>query len=330
MNIPVLIDCDPGADDVFALLRILILHHRHSVPLDLVAITTVGGNVSSDHTYANAVRMVDFVWVEGIAIGKDKRPVSAEGDASHIHGADGIGNLSSMLPPPSTQLHDYDSVDLMIEMLDRHSWQLTILATGPMTNLARVEAKRPGILRQAKYIIAMGWSFVWGNVTPVAEFNIRYDPESAKAVFAATDNIVLIPLDVTQSMVYTMADTERFLPRRQAGLTEINHSVKAEFMRQLTAFAISTNTRFRETHYEQWFFVHDAQTVGFLLYPHLYRGTLMDVQVETKGEYTRGQTIVDTRNYPRIGYHKSLVLTSVDKYGLLEALTQDFKEFDFG
>ncbi|MBP7885396.1 hypothetical protein KAZ93_04585 [Patescibacteria group bacterium] len=76
--------------------------------------------------------------------------------------------------------------------------------------------------------------------------------------------------------------------------------------------------------------MHDAQTVGFLLYPHLYRGTLMDVQVETKGEYTRGQTIVDTRNHPRIGYHKSLVLTSVDKYGLLEALTQDFKEFDFG
>ncbi|MBP7885231.1 nucleoside hydrolase [Patescibacteria group bacterium] len=78
----------------------------------------------------------------------------------------------------------------------------------------------------------------------MAEFNIWYDPESAKAVFAATDNIVLIPLDVTQSMVYTMADTERFL-------SAIDHSVKAEFMRQLTAFAISTNTKFRETHYEQ-------------------------------------------------------------------------------
>lgn len=156
----------------------------------------------------------------------------------------------------------------------------------------------------------------------MAEFNIRYDPESAKAVFEATDNIVLIPLDVTQSMVYTMADTERFL-------TQINHGMKADFMRQLTAFAISTNMKFRETHYEQGFFVHDAQTVGFLLYSHLYRGTLLDVQVETKGEYARGQTIVDRRNHPRIGYHKSLVLTSVDKYGLLEALTQDFKEFDF-
>lgn len=254
MTLPVLLDCDPGADDVFALLWLLILHHKHTVPLDLVAITTVGGNVSADNTYANAVRMVDFIGVEGIAIGKDHRPVTSSGDASHIHGADGIGNLSSMLPSPSTQLHDHDSVELIIQMLDRYAGQLTIIATGPMTNLARAEAQRPGILRQAKYIIAMGGSFVGGNVTPVAEFNIRYDPESAQQVFAATDNIVLIPLDVTQSMVYTMAETERFL-------TQINQSVKASFMRQLTAFAISTNTKFRETHYEQGFFVHDAQTV---------------------------------------------------------------------
>jgi inosine-uridine nucleoside N-ribohydrolase len=85
----------------------------------------------------------------------------------------------------------------------------------------------------------------------------------------------MIPLDVTQSFVYTAADTEQFLD-------EINHSKKADFVRSLTDFVIKTNRKFRETHYQNGFFVHDGNTVGFLLYPHLYRGTFIDVRVETK------------------------------------------------
>ena len=142
---------------------------------------------------------------------------------------------------------------------------MVILATGPLTNLAAAERKEPGILTQCQYIIAMGGaSKVGGNVTPVAEFNIWYDPTSADEVVKACNNLILIPLDVTTSFVYTPAETE-------AIIGQVNHSHKAEFMRKLTDFAISTNRKFRETHYHEGFFVHDAHTIGFLAYPHLYK-----------------------------------------------------------
>lgn len=176
-----------------------------------------------------------------------------------------------------------------------------------MTNLAAAERKVPGILRQAKYIIAMGGSFQeGGNVTPVSEFNIWYDAESAAQVFDAADNVVLIPLDVTQSFVFAPEDTEQFL-------SEVNHGYKAEFLRKLTDAVINTTRGFRETHYQNGFFVHDGHTVGFLLYPHLYRGTFVGVNVETAGEHTKGMTIADRRNHARTNYRKSFVVTDVDR-----------------
>jgi inosine-uridine nucleoside N-ribohydrolase len=132
----------------------------------------------------------------------------------------------------------------------------------------------------------------------------------------------MIPLDVTTSFVYTPAET-------QAIIWQVNHSAKAEFMTQLTDFVISTNRKFRETHYKNGFFVHDAHTVGFLAYPHLYKWSFVDLSVETIGEHTKWQTIVDRRNHARTGVSKVLFMTDVDKDGLLEALTEDMKEFDF-
>ena len=90
-TLPFMIDCDPGADDVFALLWSLVLHNKRATPLRLKAISTVGGNVSSDHTYANALRMLAFTETTDIPVGKDLRPVISSSDASHIHGEDGIG-----------------------------------------------------------------------------------------------------------------------------------------------------------------------------------------------------------------------------------------------
>ena len=321
-NLPFLIDCDPGADDVFALLRSLILHNKRDTPLSLKAITTMWGNVSADLTYANAIRMCNFANIKNIPIGKDMRPVVGAGDASHIHWNDGIGWLSKLLPSIELPLNTLNSIDLIISSIKENPW-LIILATGPLTNLAVAERKEPWILSKCQYIIAMGWaSKVWGNVTPVAEFNIWYDPHSADEVVKACNNLIMIPLDVTTSFVYTPEET-------QAIIWKVNHSKKAEFMNQLTDFVINTNRKFRETHYKNGFFVHDAHTVGFLAYPHLYKWSFVDLSVETIGEHTKGQTIVDRRNHSRTGINKVLFITDVDKNWLLEALTEDMKEFDF-
>ncbi len=320
-KLPLLLDCDPGADDVFALLWALIMHQSDNNPFELQCITTLWWNVSADNTYLNGLRMCEFVGVTNVPVWKDTRPIEWSGDASHIHWSDGIGNLSTMLPQPTIPKTSIDSVQLMIDTIKKYPWEITLLVTWPMTNLAAAEKKEPGILNQCKYIIAMWWSFSGGNVTPTSEFNVWYDAASAKQVVDVANNLIMIPLDVTQSFVYTPEDSEQFLG-------EINHSNKAEFVRELTKFVVGTNRKFRETHYQNGFFVHDGHTVWFLLYPHLYRGTFIDVRVETQGEFTQWQTVWDWRNHPRKDYKKTYVITDVDRDGFLEALVQDFKEFD--
>ena len=158
-SLPILIDCDPGADDTFALLRALILHSKDNNPFQIKAITTSGGNVSADKTYLNAHRMCQFVKINNIPIGKDLRPIASGGDASHIHGNDGIGNLSHLLADPTKSINfpanPINSVELIIDTIKKNPG-LTILATGPMTNLAAAEQQEPGILNQCRSIIAMG------------------------------------------------------------------------------------------------------------------------------------------------------------------------------
>ncbi len=318
---PVLIDCDPGADDVFALLWLLINHKFSSVAMEVIGITTVGGNVVANKTYENALRMCEFVGISDIPVGKDHRQIVSQ-DAAHIHGNDGIGNLSSMLPPVVLPSTHKDSVDMIIDAIHTHGEELVLLVTGPMTNIALAEEREHGILKKCKKIIAMGGAInMHGNITPVAEFNIFYDAASAAKVFESTDNIMLAPLDMTTTMVFTAEDMENCFK-------QINHSIKQEFVRELTKFTIGTNMMFRETAYEKWFFVHDAHTVGMLLYPHLYTGSFYQVSVETKWEFTTGQTIVDTRNHARLKTN-AFVAKEFDKELFLEALTEDLKKFDF-
>ena len=158
-SFPILIDCDPGADDTFALLWALTLHSKDNNPLQIKAITTSGGNVSADKTYLNAHRMCQFVKVNNIPIGKDLRPITSKGDASHIHGNDGIGNLSRLLPDATKSINfpvtPLDSMALLIQTIKENPG-LIILATGPMTNFAAAEQQEPGILNQCRSIIAMG------------------------------------------------------------------------------------------------------------------------------------------------------------------------------
>ncbi len=320
-KMPVLIDCDPGADDVFGLLWLLINHKFSHIPMEVVWVTTVWWNVAADKTYANALRMCQMVGATEIPVWKDHRQIASQ-DAAHIHGDDGIGNLSAMLPTVQFPATELDSVDMIINAIETYGKELAILVTWPMTNIALAEERKPWILAKAKKIIAMGWAIdIHGNITPVAEFNIYYDADSAAKVFKATNNIMLLPLDLTTSMVFTEADMENCFKN-------INHSNKQDFMRKLTQFTIWTNMMFRETGYEKGFYVHDAHTVWLLLYPHIYKGSFHQVLVETTGEYTTGQTIVDTRNHARTEVN-SYVAMEFDKPRFLEALSEDFKQFDF-
>ena len=157
-----------------------------------------------------------------------------------------------------------------------------------------------------------------GNVTPVAEFNISYDPESADAVFAHTDHTVLLPLDVTSQLIFTRHEMQTVL----RGLK----GKKAKFLEALTLHTFKTNMAFRETAGTEGFLVHDASVVAMLISHHLFRGQFLPIRVETKGEFTRGQTVTDLRNVAQPNTH-TFVVTDVDRDRFMEAMVQDFLSF---
>ena len=318
LKIPVVIDCDPGADDMFALVWALIMHKRGYISIK--ALTTSGGNVPAQATYENAIRACMMMGVDDIKIAKGKDKEGAE-NASHIHGNDGVGGLSKLLPVVK-EVEKYDSEELLIELIKKYGDELEVLATGPLSNLARIETANPGILKQVKRVICMGGAFFDpGNVSPVAEFNFWYDPESAKVVMNSGADLVIAPLDLTTQLPFTMNELYDFIDH-------VNHEEHRAFLKGLTEFTISTNMGFRETHHEKGFYVHDASTVGFLIYPHIYSGTYYSVDIETKGELTKGQSVIDSRNYPQPKAN-AYVLMDMKHSWFLEAITEDFKDFDF-
>ncbi len=309
----ILIDCDPGADDFFALLWALWLHKKWVIKIH--AITTTGGNVGAETTYLNALRACEFMSVSDIQIGQGTNK-SGSDDASHIHGDDGLGNASNFLSKVKTPKKPLNSADIITKTLAKYP-ETQVLIFGPMTNIAHY------IIRQdstpINRVIAMGGAVqVPGNVTPVAEFNVAYDPEAADTVLSQVKNSVLLPLDVTSKIVFTRREMKSIIGKLS--------KKKAKFLEALTIHTFETNMAFRETAGLEWFLVHDASVVAMLVYPHLFSGQFLPLRVETKGEYTRGQTVTDLRNIAQPTTHTFIVKdVNVDRF--MEAMVQDFLSF---
>lgn len=157
-----------------------------------------------------------------------------------------------------------------------------------------------------------------GNVTPVAEFNISYDPESADEVFTTIHNSVLLPLDVTSQLIFTRHEMQTIL--------RVIKGKKARFLEALTLHTFKTNMAFRETAGTEGFLVHDPSVIAMLIYPGLFKGQFLPIRVETKGEVTRGETVTDLRNVAQPSTH-TFVVTDVDRDRFMESMVQDFLSF---
>jgi len=173
----ILLDTDPGGDDVFALCWLQSLARQGHA--EIVAVTTVGGNVPSQHTFANASKILALGGFEHVEVGRAVPVRGQAEDAAYIHGADGMGNLSQTLPDAKRQLGKARFADqIIIEKLGAAPGEITLVAIGPLTNLAAAEEKSPGILAKAREVVIMGGVFRQpGNVTSRAEFNVHFDPE---------------------------------------------------------------------------------------------------------------------------------------------------------
>ncbi len=315
---PLLLDTDPGGDDIVALLWLQSLVHQGWA--ELVAVTTAAGNVSAEQTFRAACQVLELGGLATVPVGFGV-PVrgGAIADAAHIHGADGLGNLSQTLPTPGRSSATAPAADdLLIESIRAAPGDLTVIAIGPLTNLAAAEAKQPGILRQAREIVIMGGAFgTAGNVTPQAEFNIAFNPEAARAVFAACHSLVVLPLDITRQLL-CRPEMMRALTPKQPG------SAIAPFLVALTDFLTETAGRYRETRGDAGFLVHDAATVAYLFYPEVLRFRRARIQVETQGEFTTGQTLLDGRHGPKPAA-QAWVACQVDAEQLLACLLADLR-----
>jgi inosine-uridine nucleoside N-ribohydrolase len=272
----ILLDCDPGHDDAIA-----ILLAARSPALQLEAITTVAGNQTLEKTTRNALRVCTVAGIRNvpIAAGMDRPLVRDQHIAANIHGTSGLDGPA--LPEPDIPLAPIHGVDLMIEKLLASDGDLTIVPTGPLTNVAAAMRREPRIIPKIQQIVLMGGAVGLGNTTPAAEFNIYADPEAAHIVFTCGRPITMIGLDVTHQAQATPEVRERI---RALG------SPVARLVDDLLGF-------FGETYLKVYGFpappVHDPCAVAWVIDPTLIQTQPMNVTIELRGEYTAGRTVCD-------------------------------------
>jgi pyrimidine-specific ribonucleoside hydrolase len=273
MSIPVILDCDPGHDDAIALLLALA-----SPELELLGVTTVHGNQTLEKTTANALRVLDLVERPDVpvAAGAD-RPLHRELTvASHVHGESGLDGPA--LPPAGRPPLGEHAVDFMERTIAACPSRVTLVPTGPLTNIALLLERTGGA--NVERIVLMGGAIAEGNMTPAAEFNVWADPEAARAVFHSGIDTTMIGLDVTHSAVTSAAVQERL---RAAGTI-------GSFVADLVDF-------FAVYHLETYGWdgapIHDAVAVSHVIRPGLVTTIERNVEVEVESELCRGRTVVD-------------------------------------
>jgi purine nucleosidase len=188
----IILDCDPGIDDALA-----IAFAVGSPDLDLIGITSVAGNVGLDLTTSNAQRVSEFVGAGGVPVtpGAAAPLLRPPIDARLVHGDSGLGG--ARLPDPVSRPAGGHAVDYLIDTIKAAPGEITLVATGPLTNIALAVHREPRLISLVSDFVIMGGSAGRGNVTPAAEFNIAVDPEAAAVVFRAGWTVTMVGLDVT-------------------------------------------------------------------------------------------------------------------------------------
>ncbi|SEH01657.1 purine nucleosidase/pyrimidine-specific ribonucleoside hydrolase [Nonomuraea solani] len=279
MPTPVILDCDPGHDDVFA-----IWLAAANPEIDLRAITTVGGNGRLSHTTYNARVVTELAGITGVPIspGADaplERPLSP---AEWIHGANALGGPE--LPVPTVEADPRTAIELIRDTLDAPGEPVTIVATGPLTNLAQFVRAHPERLSRIREIVWMGGSTGRGNITPYAEFNAWTDPEAAAIVLGSGLRFTMIGLNVTHQALATR---------------EVIARIGAVGTRA-AAFGVELLTFFNSTYEIDQGMpegpVHDPVAMALVARPALVTTVPARIDIELRGTETAGATSVDLLN----------------------------------
>ncbi|VVO02559.1 Pyrimidine-specific ribonucleoside hydrolase RihB [Pseudomonas fluorescens] len=278
-SIDLIIDTDPGADDVVALLLALASPQE----LNILALTTVAGNVRLDKTSRNARLAREWAGREEVPVyaGAPKPLLRTPIYAEDIHGMEGLSGVA--VYEPKAGLAEGGAVNYLIETLKAarpHS--ITIAMLGPQTNLALALIQAPGIVQGIKEVVVMGGAhFNGGNITPVAEFNLFADPQAAEVVLNSGVKLTYLPLDVTHKMLTSEARLTQIAAINNAASKRVSDILNEYVKGDMEHYGLAGGP------------VHDATVIAYLLKPELFTGRSVNVVVDSREGPTFGQTIVD-------------------------------------
>ncbi|MGE4218353.1 MAG: nucleoside hydrolase [Alphaproteobacteria bacterium] len=302
---PVILDCDPGQDDAVAILLAL----ASPVEMRVLGVTCVAGNAPLDRTQRNARKVAELAGRPDLPVFAGcARPILRPLEtAEMVHGRTGMDGHD--LPEPVMPLQDRHAVDFIVDTcLSALDGEITLVATGPMTNLAVALIKEPRIVPRLREIVFMGGAAVHhGNSTPLTEFNVLTDPHAAQVVVSCGARVTMLGLDVTHRLITT---PERLATIRAVG-TPVAHAV---------ADMLAFNDRFDIARYGlPGGPLHDPVTIAWLVRPELFKGRDCHVEVETASPLTAGLTVVDWWGFggKPANVH---VVTEVDPQGFYDLL----------
>jgi purine nucleosidase len=287
----IILDCDPGIDDALA----IAFAHGHP-GLELAGITTVAGNVGLAKTTANALAVLEFIGAAGTPVtagcaGPLLRPAL---DARQVHGDSGLGG--AVLPAPSASPAAGHAIDYIIDTVRSAPGEITLVATGPLTNIALAVRREPRLADWVRGFVIMGGSTGRGNVTPAAEYNIWADPEAAAAVFRAGWVVTMLGLDVTLQTGVTKA-----VLGRMSDLGRLGAELLLPALEQYKSVSEPGGPP-----------VHDVCAVAWVAEPDLFGLVPARVQVELSGQFTTGMTVTDFEFPGEMNSGNAMVAMSID------------------
>ena len=285
----IIIDCDPGHDDAMA---ILLAHGDPGV--EICAITTVAGNQTLEKTTLNARRVCTVAGITNvpIAAGCDRPLLRTLVTAPRTHGESGLDGPS--FGEPTVSVADAHAVDLIIDLVMESPGEISLVPTGPLTNIAMALRKEPRLVENVREVVLMGGAYTRGNSTPAAEFNIFVDPEAAAAVFDAGWPLTMVGLDLTHQALATRPVVERI-----AALGTPLSKIVVELIEFFTSTYVQTGgLQLRDGRLSKFEAppVHDACCIARIVRPELVKCVEAFVVVETVGTWSAGMTLVNFDN----------------------------------
>ena len=273
-----LIDCDPGADDVMALLIGL-----KELDQDIIGIITVSGNVAIEPVTYNACAVVELAKKEVPVCQGSRRPLLKEPYlASEVHGEGGIGPLK--LNSGTRHQVKMNFVDFYMEKIMESEGKTTIVALGPMTNIAILIKSHPEVIPKIERVVFMGGSYNDGNVTPFAEFNAFVDPEAYKILFDSDLDLVMVGLDATHMTLMTLDEIENGIQGK---------SEASLFMKNLLtwyAHNVMAVYGYKGAH------MHDPSAIMYILHPEIFENFKANLEISTNDDVTRGKIMINHQN----------------------------------